>query len=152
MVANIAFYHTVFAWTAEEMSFSGGTYTVLSTAGSGRERSFGGMAPPRHDGRGHRPYGLAGRPVRRALRRHHERRTGDGRLSDLSRSTRYAFGATFARPLMMRSIASPPVGSVRLAISLRVNRISIGWVRPRWAASFMTVGLLISFTKARPSV
>ena len=53
---------------------------------------------------------------------------------------------------MMRSIASPPVGSVRLASILRVNFISSGWVRPRWVAIFMTFGLPISFTKARPSV
>src|SRR6185295_15676465 len=63
-----------------------------------------------------------------------------------------AFGATLLRPLMMRSIASPPVGSVRLARSLRVNFIRSGWVRPRWAAIFMTFGLPISFTKARPRV
>ncbi|MFD8867603.1 VOC family protein [Streptomyces sp. NPDC059590] len=43
-VTNLAFYHTVFGWDAEEMSFSGGTYTVLSTGGRGGEGSFGGMA------------------------------------------------------------------------------------------------------------
>lgn len=63
-----------------------------------------------------------------------------------------AFGATFDSPLMMRSIASPPVGSVRLASIFRVNFISSGWVRPRSAAIFMTLGLPMSFTKARPRV
>lgn len=63
-----------------------------------------------------------------------------------------AFGATFDSPLMMRSIASPPVGSVRLASILSVNFIRSGWVRPRWVATFMTFGLPISFTKARPIV
>lgn len=63
-----------------------------------------------------------------------------------------AFGATFDRPLMMRSIASPPVGSVRLASIFSVNFMSSGWVRPRWVAIFMTFGLPMSFTKARPSV
>lgn len=65
---------------------------------------------------------------------------------------RQAFGATFDRPLMMRSIASPPVGSVRLASIFRVNFIRIGCVRPRCVAIFMTFGLPIIFTKARPSV
>ncbi len=64
----------------------------------------------------------------------------------------HAFGATLLSPLMIRSIASPPVGSVRLARSFRVNFIRSGWVRPRWAAIFMTFGLPMSFTKARPSV
>ncbi len=64
----------------------------------------------------------------------------------------HAFGATLLRPLMMRSIASPPVGSVRFASSFRVNFISSGWVRPRWVAICMTFGLPMSFTKARPSV
>ncbi len=63
-----------------------------------------------------------------------------------------ALGATLLRPLMMRSIASPPVGSVRLASIFRVNFIRRGWVRPRWVAIFMTFGLPMSFTKARPSV
>ncbi|MER6138875.1 VOC family protein [Streptomyces sparsogenes] len=48
-VADLAFYHTVFGWDAEEMPFSGGTYTVLSTAGRGREGSFGGVAPLQGD-------------------------------------------------------------------------------------------------------
>lgn len=64
----------------------------------------------------------------------------------------HAFGATLLRPLMIRSIASPPVGSVRLASIFRVNFISKGCVRPRSAAIFMTFGLPMSFTKARPSV
>lgn len=64
----------------------------------------------------------------------------------------HAFGATLLRPLMMRSIASPPVGSVRLASIFRVNFIRRGWVRPRWVAIFMTFGLPMSFTKARPRV
>lgn len=64
----------------------------------------------------------------------------------------HAFGATLLKPLMMRSIASPPVGSVRLARSFRVNFISMGWLRPRWAAICMTFGLPMSFTKARPRV
>lgn len=63
-----------------------------------------------------------------------------------------AFGATLDRPLMMRSIASPPVGSVRLASIFSVNFISSGCVRPRWVATFMTFGFPISFTKARPIV
>jgi hypothetical protein len=33
-----------------------------------------------------------------------------------------------------------------------VNFISIGWVRPRCVAIFMTFGLPMSFTNARPSV
>ncbi|TWE19075.1 hypothetical protein FB465_4177 [Kitasatospora atroaurantiaca] len=66
--------------------------------------------------------------------------------------TPHALGATLARPLMMRSIASPPWGSVRLASILRTNFIRIGWVRPRWVASCITFGLPISFTKPRPSV
>ncbi len=53
---------------------------------------------------------------------------------------------------MMRSIASPPVGSVRFASILRVSFIRSGWVRPRWVAIFMTFGLPMSFTKARPRV
>lgn len=64
----------------------------------------------------------------------------------------HAFGATLLSPLMMRSIASPPDGSVRLASIFRVNFMSRGWVRPRCAAIFMTFGLPMSFTKARPSV
>ena len=79
---------------------------------------------------------------------------GGPRASGAARSSGlgHAFGATLLRPLMMRSIASPPVGSVRLASIFRVNFISSGWVRPRWAAIFMTFGLPMSFTKARPSV
>ncbi|MEU1787201.1 VOC family protein [Streptomyces sparsogenes] len=48
-VVDLAFYHTVFGWDAEDMPFSGGTYTVLSTAGRGREGSFGGVAPLQGD-------------------------------------------------------------------------------------------------------
>lgn len=61
-----------------------------------------------------------------------------------------ALGATLLRPLMTRSMASPPRGSVRLASILRVKRINSGWERPRSVASFMTFGLPISFTKTRP--
>ncbi|MFD7502634.1 VOC family protein [Streptomyces sp. NPDC059850] len=39
-----AFYRTVFGWDAEEMSFPGGSYTVLSTAGGGKDGTFGGVA------------------------------------------------------------------------------------------------------------
>jgi uncharacterized protein len=38
------FYHAVFDWDTEEMSFPGGSYTVLSTAGGRKERTFGGIA------------------------------------------------------------------------------------------------------------
>ncbi|SCE19925.1 hypothetical protein GA0115240_142913 [Streptomyces sp. DvalAA-14] len=68
------------------------------------------------------------------------------------RASGQARGVILVRPLMMRSIASPPVGSVRLASSFRAKRISIGWVRPRWLHSWRTLGLPMSFTKARPSV
>ncbi|GGO87832.1 VOC family protein [Wenjunlia tyrosinilytica] len=39
------FYHSVFGWEATDTPFAGATYTVLSTAGRGREGSFGGMVP-----------------------------------------------------------------------------------------------------------
>ena len=53
---------------------------------------------------------------------------------------------------MTRSMASPPVGSVRFASIFRAKRISTGWDRPRSVATFITLGLPMSFTKARPSV
>ena len=63
----------------------------------------------------------------------------------------YALGATFASPLMIRSIASPPCGSVRLASNFRTNFISTGCVSPCWAAIRITRGLPMAFTKPRPS-
>ncbi|WP_344318785.1 VOC family protein, partial [Streptomyces yatensis] len=41
---DLAFYRKVFGWDTEEMSFPGGSYTVLMTTGAGREGSFGGVA------------------------------------------------------------------------------------------------------------
>ena len=97
-----------------------------------------GVAPRRD-----RQQPVARRPVRR-----HERHTGavparrGQRQSAVSlalaanatggpsgRPSAHAFGATLLRPLMMRSIASPPVGSVRLASIFSVNFISSGWVQ-----------------------
>ena len=74
---------------------------------------------------------------------------GPARQADAGES---GAGRHLDRPLITRSMASPPDGSVRFASSFSVKRISIGCVRPRWVASFMTFGLPISFTKARPSV
>ncbi|MBL1102492.1 VOC family protein [Streptomyces coffeae] len=42
--AALTFYRAVFGWDTEEMSFPGGTYTVFSTAGAGKDGSFGGVA------------------------------------------------------------------------------------------------------------
>ncbi|WP_413807908.1 VOC family protein [Streptomyces sp. OE57] len=41
---DLAFYRKIFGWDTEEMSFPGGSYTVLMTSGAGREGSFGGVA------------------------------------------------------------------------------------------------------------
>ncbi|MCP9210150.1 VOC family protein [Streptomyces cucumeris] len=43
-VVALAFYHAVFGWDAEDVSFPGGTYTVLSTSGAGKDGAFGGVA------------------------------------------------------------------------------------------------------------
>ncbi|WP_347178134.1 VOC family protein [Streptomyces sp. LX-29] len=40
-----AFYGSVFGWDTEDMPMDGFTYTVLSTAGGGREAAFGGSMP-----------------------------------------------------------------------------------------------------------
>src|SRR6266545_4927661 len=63
----------------------------------------------------------------------------------------HAAGAIRASPLMIRSIASPPWGSVRLAMSLSTNRISTGWGSPCRVPTFMTCGLPMSFTNQWPS-
>jgi predicted enzyme related to lactoylglutathione lyase len=44
-----AFYKSVFDWDAEDASFPGGTYIVLSTSGGGQEGSFGGMVQLRDE-------------------------------------------------------------------------------------------------------
>lgn len=102
---------------------------------AGPERTAGGWRPLRR-ARGRPPY--APHPRKATARAVRER-------------TSQALGATFERPLMMRSIASPPVGSVRLASIFSVNFIRIGCVRPRSVAIFMIFGLPMSFTNARPS-
>jgi uncharacterized protein len=44
--AAAAFFHTVFGWQTEEMTYPGGSYTVVRPAGSDNEdASFGGLVP-----------------------------------------------------------------------------------------------------------
>src|SRR5690606_36595723 len=59
----------------------------------------------------------------------------------------HAAGAILDRPLISRSIASPWLGSVRLASILRVKRIRRGRGSPYLVAYFMNAGLPIIFTK-----
>src|SRR2546423_1421915 len=75
-------------------------------------------------------------------------------LWDLARGVPRACHAAGARrlsPLMIRSIASPPLGSVRLAISFSTNRISTGCGSAWRVPIFMSCGLPISFTNQCPS-
>src|SRR5690606_1964821 len=60
-------------------------------------------------------------------------------------------GATRTIALMIRSMASPPRGSVRCAISLSTNRIRVGCGMPCRTANRITCGWPISFTKIPPS-
>jgi GTP cyclohydrolase II len=53
--------------------------------------------------------------------------------------------------LINRSVASPPRGSVKLAISFNTNRIKVGCGRPCRVATRITDGYPISFTKVVPS-
>ncbi|MGW4233199.1 VOC family protein [Streptomyces sp. NPDC004980] len=44
--AAAAFFHTVFGWQTEDMTFPGGTYTMVRPAGdNGTDSSFGGLVP-----------------------------------------------------------------------------------------------------------
>src|SRR5215211_4076964 len=61
----------------------------------------------------------------------------------------HAAGAIRVTELMILSMASPSRLSVRLAISLRTNRIKVLCGSPYVVQAFITDGLPISFTNAR---
>lgn len=60
---------------------------------------------------------------------------------------RQAAGAMRDRPLMTLSMASPCVGSVRLASIFSTNFMRVRWRRPYLVAYFMNSGWPMTFTK-----
>ena len=121
---------------------------------------------PAEDGRRPRRHGLGGRPVRRAFRRHHERQPGDARLSLAGLSRIAALIHRWAEPCppsgLRRDLRQAVDDAVHRVAARRVGEVgehlqgeaasAAGGSGRAGCASFMTFGLPISFTKARPSV